>query len=1091
MKSTSQQQQQQQQPFTSYMVFSKLMVSFTTIPLFFSLFLLHVSSSCNQIDKDLLLSFSSNISISSPHPPLNWSSSFDCCNWEGIICDQNNNHVTHLLLPSRGLNGFFSPSISNLQSLSHLNLSHNKLYGNLQTQFFSLLNHLLILDLSYNHLSGELPSLPSNRNSTSVVVVVDFSSNSFNGTLPISLLQNLAKGGNLISFNVSNNSFRGQIYTSIFCIHEHNNNSASLRFLDYSSNDFEGFIETGLGACSKLERFRAGFNLLSGTIPIDIFDAVSLKEISLPLNKITGTIDDGIVKLKNLTVLELYSNHLTGFIPKEIGKLSKLEKLLLHVNNLTGTIPPSLMNCVNLVLLNLRVNKLEGNLSAFNFSGFVRLVTLDLGNNRFTGFLPPTLYDCKSLAALRLASNQLEGQISSEMLGLQSLSFLSISDNQLTNITGALRILTGLKKLSTLMLSKNFYNEMIPNDVNMIIDSDGFQNIQVLGLGGCNFTGEIPSWLENLKKLEALDLSFNQLSGSIPPWLGTLPQLFYIDLSVNLLTGVFPIELTRLPALVSQQANDKVERTYLELPVFANANNVSLLQYNQLSSLPPAIYLETNSLSGSIPIEVGKLKVLHQLDLKKNNFSGDIPDQISDLANLEKLDLSENQLSGKIPDSLNQLHFLSFFSVAYNNLQGRIPTGSQFDTFSNSSFEGNPQLCGLVIQRPCSSSQQNTTSAGSGSSNKKVIVILIIAVCFGIATMITLLTLWILSKRRVNPGGDHDKIELESISPYSNSGVHPEVDKEASLVVLFPNKTNETKDLSIFEIIKATENFSQANIVGCGGFGLVYKATFSNGTKLAIKKLSGDLGLMEREFKAEVEALSTAQHENLVALQGYCVHDGYRLLIYNYMENGSLDYWLHEKADGATQLDWPTRLKIALGASCGLAYLHQICDPHIVHRDIKSSNILLNEKFEARVADFGLSRLILPYQTHVTTELVGTLGYIPPEYGQAWVATLRGDVYSFGVVMLELLTGRRPMDVCKPKISRELVSWVQQMKIEGKHDQVFDPLLRGKGFEEEMLQVLDVACMCVNMNPFKRPSIREVVEWLKNVGSTNQQRNKD
>ncbi|CAI8596879.1 unnamed protein product [Vicia faba] len=236
--------------------------------------------------------------------------------------------------------------------------------------------------------------------------------------------------------------------------------SSSLRFLDFSSNDFDGAIQTGLGACSKLVRFRAGFNLLSGNIPIDVYDVVSLIEISLPLNKIDGTIGDGIVNLANLTVLELYSNQLTGSIPKDIGKLLKLEKLLLHVNNLTGTIPPSLMNCNNLVLLNLRVNRLEGNLSAFNFSGLVRLATLDLGNNRFTGVLPPTLYDCKSLAALRLASNQIEGQVSFEILGLESLSFLSISDNKLKNIIGALRILTGLKKLSTLMLSKNFYYEV-------------------------------------------------------------------------------------------------------------------------------------------------------------------------------------------------------------------------------------------------------------------------------------------------------------------------------------------------------------------------------------------------------------------------------------------------------------------------------------------------------------------------------------------------------------------------------------------------------------------------------------------------------
>ncbi|XP_061340905.1 tyrosine-sulfated glycopeptide receptor 1-like [Gastrolobium bilobum] len=1077
-----------------YYMVSKLMVPFIIVQLLILSLLVVQVSSCNQIEKDSLLAFSSNISTSLPYPSLNWSTSADCCLWEGITCD-GDLQVTHLLLPSRGLTGFISSSLIGLTSLSHLNLSHNRLSGNLQHQFFSLLNHLLVLDLSYNRLSGELPPFvadnSSSNSSVSVIQKLDLSSNSFNGALPSSLLQKLAgaaAGGSLISFNVSNNSFTGQIPTSLFCINDHN--SSSLRFLDYSSNGFDGTIQPGLGACSKLEIFRAGFNFLTGTIPSDIFEAVSLTEISLPLNKLSGTIGDGIVNLANLTVLELYSNYLTGPIHSDIGKLSKLEQLLLHVNNLTGTLPPSLMNCVNLVVLNLRVNKLEGNLSVFNFSGFLRLATLDLGNNNFTGVLPPTLYACKSLAAVRLAFNQLEGQISPEILGLESLSFLAVSSNNLRNVTGALRILTGLKKLSTLMLSKNFYNEMIPSDVNLI-GPDEFQNLQVLSLGGCNLTGQIPDWLVNLKKLEALDLSYNQISGSIPPLLGTLPQLFYIDLSFNLLTGIFPTEFTRLPTLTSQQAYNNEQRTYLELPVFANANNVSQMQYNQLSSLPPAIYLGSNHLNGSIPIEIGQLKVLHQLDLKSNNFSGNIPVEISNLTNLEKLDLSRNHLSGDIPDSLKRLHFLSFFSVAYNNFQGQIPSGGQFDTFSSSSFEGNPQLCGSIIQHPCSSQQNTNSTAASHRPNRKAMTGLIIAACFGISSMMTVLVIWLLSKRKVNPGGVPEKIELESISAYSNSGVHPEVDKEASVVVLFPNKTIETKDLTIFEILKATENFSQANIIGCGGFGLVYKATLPNGTTLAIKKLSGDLGLMEREFKAEVEALSTAQHENLVALQGYCVHNGFRLLMYTYMENGSLDYWLHEKADGASQLDWPTRLKIAQGASGGLAYLHQICEPHIVHRDIKSSNILLDEKFEAHVADFGLSRLILPYHTHVTTELVGTLGYIPPEYGQAWVATLRGDVYSFGVVMLELLTGRRPIDVCKPKMSRELVAWIHQMRSEGKQDQVFDPLLRGKGFEGEMLQVLDVACMCVSHNPFKRPTIREVVEWLKNVGSANQHRNND
>ncbi|KAJ6327340.1 hypothetical protein OIU78_014256 [Salix suchowensis] len=239
-------------------------------------------------------------------------------------------------------------------------------------------------------------------------------------------------------------------------------------------------------------------------------------------------------------------------------------------------------------------------------------------------------------------------------------------------------------------------------------------------------------------------------------------------------------------------------------------------------------------------------------------------------------------------------------------------------------------------------------------------------------------------------GGDTDITKLDTIS--INSIFPLEGDKDANLVVLFPNNTNEIKDLTISKLLKATDNFNHANIVGCGGFGMVYKATLEDGSKLAVKKLFGDLGLMEREFRAEVEALSTAQHENLVSLRGYCVHEGLRLLIYSFMENESLDYW------------------------------------------------------------------------------------------QARVATLRGDIYNFGVVMLELLTGKRPMEVFNPKMSREFVGWVQQMRNKGKQNEVFDPLLTGKGFDDEMPQVLDVAYMCVSQNPFKRPTIKKVVDWLKNVG---------
>ncbi|XP_025015119.2 tyrosine-sulfated glycopeptide receptor 1 isoform X3 [Ricinus communis] len=913
-----------------------------------------VSAACNQDDHDSLLPFYSNLSS---FPPLGWSPSIDCCNWEGIECRGIDDRVTRLWLPFRGLSGALSPSLANLTYLSHLNLSHNRLFGPIPHGFFSYLDNLQILDLSYNRLTGELPS---NDNNTNVAIqLVDLSSNQLSGTIPSNSILQVAR--NLSSFNVSNNSFTGQIPSNICTV-----SFSSMSILDFSYNDFSGSIPFGIGKCSNLRIFSAGFNNLSGTIPDDIYKAVLLEQLSLPLNYLSGTISDSLVNLNNLRIFDLYSNNLTGLIPKDIGKLSKLEQLQLHINNLTV----------------------------------------------------------------------------------------------------------------------NFMNETIPDGG--IIDSNGFQNLQVLALGASGLSGQVPTWLAKLKNLEVLDLSLNRITGLIPSWLGNLPSLFYVDLSRNFLSGEFPKELAGLPTLAFQGAKELIDRSYLPLPVFAQPNNATYQQYNQLSNLPPAIYLGNNHLSGDIPIEIGQLKFLHVLDLSNNNFSGNIPDQLSNLTNLEKLDLSGNQLSGEIPASLRGLHFLSSFSVRDNNLQGPIPSGGQFDTFPISSFVGNPGLCGPILQRSCSNPSGSVHPTNPHkSTNTKLVVGLVLGSCFLIGLVIAAVALWILSKRRIIPRGDSDNTEMDTLS--SNSGLPLEADKDTSLVILFPNNTNELKDLTISELLKATDNFNQANIVGCGGFGLVYKATLANGIMLAIKKLSGEMGLMEREFKAEVEALSTAQHENLVSLQGYCVYEGFRLLIYSYMENGSLDYWLHEKVDGASQLDWPTRLKIARGASCGLAYMHQICEPHIVHRDIKSSNILLDEKFEAHVADFGLSRLILPYQTHVTTELVGTLGYIPPEYGQAWVATLRGDMYSFGVVMLELLTGKRPVEVFKPKMSRELVGWVMQMRKDGKQDQIFDPLLRGKGFDDEMLQVLDVACLCVNQNPFKRPTINEVVDWLKNVGSQRNQ----
>ncbi|ESQ27963.1 hypothetical protein EUTSA_v10018044mg [Eutrema salsugineum] len=1045
-----------------------------------SVFLFTVSEAvCNLQDRDSLLLFSGN--VSSSVSPLHWNSSTDCCSWEGISCDDSpENRVTSILLPSRGLSGNLPSSVLDIRRLSQLDLSRNRLSGPLPQGFFSALDQLTVLDLSYNSFNGELPleqSSGSGSNRNFPIQTVDLSSNLLEGEI-LGGSVFLQGAFNLTSFNVSNNSFTGPI-PSFMCT-----NSPQLTKLDFSYNDFTGDISQGLGRCLRLSVLRAGFNKLSGEIPKEIYNLSELEQLFLPVNHLSGKIDDGITRLTKLRLLELYFNHLEGEIPADIGKLFNLRSLQLHINNLTGSVPVSLANCTKLVKLILRVNRLGGALSELDFSRFQSLSVLDLGNNSFIGDFPSTVYSCKKLTAMRFAGNKLTGQISPQVLKLESLSFFTFSDNNMTNITGAISILQGCRKLSTLIIAKNFYDETIPSNEDFLA-SDGFPSLQIFGTGGSRLKGKIPAWLVKLKSVEVMDLSLNRLEGSIPGWLGTLPNLFYLDLSDNLLTGELPKELFQLRALMSQRAYDATERSYLELPVFISPDNVTITQqYNQLSSLPPAIYIRKNKLTGSIPIEVGRLRVLHDLEFLQNNLSGSIPDELSNLTNLERLDLSNNSLSGRIPWSLTGLHFMSYFNVANNTLSGPIPTGSQFDTFKKAYFEGNPLLCGGVLLTPCTTPTPHSTTKVDKKVNRPLVLGLVIGLFFGVSLILVLLALWVMSKRRVNPG-DSENAELEINSNASYSEVPPGSEKDISLVLLFGNSRYEVKDLTIFELLKATNNFSQANIIGCGGFGLVYKAILDNGTKLAVKKLTGDYGLMEKEFKAEVEVLSRAKHENLVALQGYCVHDSARILIYSFMENGSLDYWLHENPEGPAQLDWPKRLHIVRGASCGLAYMHQICEPHIVHRDIKSSNILLDGNFKAYLADFGLSRLILPYRTHVTTELVGTLGYIPPEYGQAWVATLRGDVYSFGVVMLELLTGKRPMEVFRPKMSRELVAWVHQTRREGKPEEVFDPLLRESGNEGEMLRVLDIACMCVNQNPMKRPNIQQVVDWLKDIETEN------
>ncbi|XP_070675834.1 receptor-like protein 2 [Malus domestica] len=643
---------------------------------------------CNQTERNSLLSLALTLSSS----PLNWTS-INCCRWEGITCNSEG-RVTHLLLPSKGLDGdIFTSSLllRNLTHLTHLNLSHNSLHGSLKNKHFLPLNRLQILDLSYNLLFGELPLSLTSGN----IRMLDLSSNRFHGPIPSSLFMH---AWNLTSFNVSNNSFSGYI-PSYICLHS----NPLIRVLDFSSNQFSGNIYRGFGRCSELQIFRVGHNNLSGLFPEDIYNATKLEEVSVPLNSLYGGISDKIVNLTNLAILDLSFNQLSAVLPLRLGKLSRLKIVKLDFNNLQGPLPQSLMNCTSLAELHLGRNNLEGDITKLNFSKLVQLTKLDLYRNKFIGKLPTSLYSCRSLKAIRLSSNNLEGQIQSEILSLTSLSFLSLSYNRLENVTGAMKILMHCKSLRALILSDSFNGEGMPSD-NDMVGFDGFRNLRLLSLAYCDLTGQIPVWLAKLKSLEILALGGNKITGTIPSWLGTdLPRLFHIGLSMNLISGEFPKELCRVPAMVHEPIAAQAYHYDLEFPLYTvmNPNGFRRRWSCRSSNFPPFLDLSFNNITGNIPIEIGQLQVLQGLYLNDNNFSGIIPEKMSNLKNLEGLDLSKNRLSGKIPSSLVSLNFLKNFGVSYNNLEGPIPTSTQFQSFEASAFEGNPKLCGAPLPNKC------------------------------------------------------------------------------------------------------------------------------------------------------------------------------------------------------------------------------------------------------------------------------------------------------------------------------------------------------------------------------------------------------
>ncbi|KAK5834572.1 Serine/threonine-protein kinase BRI1-like 1 [Gossypium arboreum] len=984
-------------------------------------------------------------------------------------------------------------SLSTCQNLQLLNFSDNKFTGTLG---FSPLycKNLIVLDLSCNLFSGPIPpSLMLNS-----LELLDLSHNNFSGKFST---LNFGQCSNLTQLSLSHNTLSDSGFPVSL------KNCHLLEALDLSHIGLRGKIPGGLlGNFKKLKRLSLAYNLFTGEIPPELGQACgALEEVDLSSNKLTGGLPSAFTSCSSLQLLNLGNNLLSGdFLSAVVSSLPNLRYLYVPYNNISGSVPLSLTNCTQLQVLDLGSNAFKGSIPPGFCSSNSALEKILLANNYLAGSVPMELGNCKNLRTLDLSFNGLNGPIPINIWNLPYLSDLVMWANNITGEIPESICLSG-GNLETLILNNNLISGSIPQSIGKCT------NMIWVSLSGNNLTGEIPSGFGDLPKLAILQLGNNSLTGQIPPELGKCQSLIWLDLNSNDISGALPPELANQAGLVMpggvsgkkfafvrneggtacRGAGGLVEfegirperlesfpmvhscsstRIYSGMTVYTFTNNGSM------------IYLDVsyNNLSGSIPENFGTMSYLQVLNLGHNKLTGNIPESFGRLKAIGVLDLSHNNLQGYLPGSLGTLSFLSDLDVSNNNLTGSIPTGGQLTTFPASRYENNSGLCGVPL--PSCATGGHLTSLHPRNKKPPVAVVMVVGITFFLLCILGLtLALYRVKKNQLKE--EMREKYVESL-PTSGSSIWKLSSVPEPLSINIATFEKPLRKLTFAHLLEATNGFSAESLIGSGGFGEVYKAQLRDGCVVAIKKLIHITGQGDREFMAEMETIGKIKHRNLVPLLGYCKVGEERLLVYEYMKWGSLESVLHDKAKGrGSRLDWAARKKIAIGSARGLAFLHHSCIPHIIHRDMKSSNVLLDENFEARVSDFGMARLVNALDTHLSVStLAGTPGYVPPEYYQSFRCTTKGDVYSYGVILLELLSGKRPIDPSQFGDDNNLVGWAKQLHREKRVDEILDPeLMMKESGEAELHHYLRIAFECLDDRPFRRPTMIQVMAMFKEL----------
>ncbi|XP_020585732.1 receptor-like protein kinase HSL1 [Phalaenopsis equestris] len=883
---------------------------------------------------------------------------------------------------------------------------------------FCRLPNLSFLSLSLNFINSTL--LNSSILPCPALTHLDLSQNLLVGSLP-SALSSLPL---LRYLDLTGNNFTGAIPLSFALF-------PSLQILSLTANLLNETIPEFLGNISTLQELNLAYNpFASGPIPFSLANLSNLQTIWLAGCGRIGQIPPTLSRLKKLINLDLSSNLLTGTIPDTLSGLGSAVQIELYNNSLSGYFPTGLSNITTLSRFDSAMNLLSGPIPDDVFS-IPLLESLHLYQNTFNGSLPATAAKAGKLVELRIFSNHLSGSLPAELGTNSPLMFLDLSGNQLTG-----EIPKGIcdgGKLQEILLINNYLSGSLPEGLGRC------RTLTRIRLANNRLSGDVPAGMWGLPHVSIMELTDNSFSGGIAPSIAEAANLSNLLIAGNQFNGIIPEGISSLSKLYEFSASDNQ---------LAGPLPESLGLLTELGQLD----LHNNSLSGELLTGIQSWRRLTKLNLANNEFSGKIPLELGNLPVLNYLDLSGNVLSGEIPIQLQNLK-LNQFNLSSNQLSGPIPPIFHNEAYKTS-FLGNPGLC-ADFNDLCPSNDSNR------HGRSKFFWLLCAIFLFAALVFVVGIALFYWKYRSIKRGKKMMDKSKWTLTSFHKLG------------------------FSEYEIL---DSLDEDNVIGSGASGKVYKVVLGNNEAVAVKKLwktkslKND-GVNQQEtacdaFDSEVATLGKIRHKNIVKLWCCCSHRECKLLVYEYMPNGSLGDLLHSSK--ASLLDWPTRFKIALDAAEGLCYLHHDCVPPIVHRDVKSNNILLDAEFGAKVSDFGVAKMVDangkgPQSMSV---IAGSCGYIAPEYAYTLRVNEKSDIYSFGVVILELVTGKP--SVCPEFGEKDLVKWVCSNIQQKGEESVIDSKL-DNCYKVEIAKVLHIGLHCTSNLPINRPSMRRVVKMLVEV----------